>query len=206
MQGVAKLGCGRRAGDVKDLLGHMLRGEGIELDPLGATTMLELGDTRAHWVLGRELTRAESDDRGEPFRALIANEEGEQVEACAVGPVDILDHERDRPLLAKAAENPEQKLEQPGLPHRALDARAGGAELGQQPRQLAAGCAEKLGQVGLAPFPDHGAEGSDDRSVRKLSLRKVDARTDENECSALSSTTSELADQTALPDPRLANH
>ena len=95
--------------------------------------------------------------------------------------MDILDHERDRPLLAKAAENPEHKLEQAGLPDRALDARAGVAELGQQPRQLAAGRAEKLDQLGLAPFPDHGAEGTDDRSVRKLSLRQVDALADENE-------------------------
>ena len=67
MQGVAELGGRRRAGDVKDLLGHMLRRQGIEVDPLGATTVLELGETRAHRVLGRELTGAERDDRGEPF-------------------------------------------------------------------------------------------------------------------------------------------
>src|SRR5205807_5185698 len=128
-----------------------------------------------HGMLGWQLTRAERDDRGEPFGALIANEEREQVEACAVSPVDVLDHERHRPLLAEAAEDPEQKLEQTGLPQRGLDARAGIAELGQQPCQLATGASEQLDQLRLAPFADHRAQGRDDRSVRKLSLREVDA-------------------------------
>ena len=185
----------------------MLRGEGLKLDPLGATTALELGETRAHRVLGRELTRAERDDRGEPFGALIANEEREQVEACAVGPVDILDHERHRPLLAKAAQDPEHKLEQPGLTDRARDARAGVAELGQQPRQLAAGGAEKLGQVGLAPFPDHGAEGSDDRSVRKLGLREVDALADETRARpALAARRANSLTKRLLPIPASPNN
>src|SRR5690242_3780436 len=113
---------------------------------------------------------------------MIANEEGDQVQACAVGPMDILDHERDRPLLAEATQ-----------------------DTGQQPRQLAAGRAEKPGQTGLVTFPDHDAEGCDDRSVGKLSFGQVDALADENECAVLSSTTSELADQTALSDPGLTN-
>ena len=103
MEGVGQASGRRCASDVEDLLRHMLKGEGIELDPLGPTTVFELGETRAHGMLGGKLTRPERDDCGEPFGALIANEEREQVKACAVGPVHVLDHERHRLLLAEAA-------------------------------------------------------------------------------------------------------
>ena len=49
---------------------------------------------------------------------------------------------------AQAAEHPEQKLEQTGLPQRRLDARAGIAELGQQPRQFAAAAPNSLTSSG----------------------------------------------------------
>jgi hypothetical protein len=63
-----------------------------------------------------ELIRAGGENHRESFGALVADEEGDQVEAGRVGPVEILDHEHDRTLLAEAAEYSEDQLEQTSLP------------------------------------------------------------------------------------------
>ena len=50
---MAQLGGRRCAGDVQDLLGHILTGKGIKLDPLSATTVFELSKTRARGARAR---------------------------------------------------------------------------------------------------------------------------------------------------------
>ena len=74
-----------------------------------------------------------------PLAAQVADQEGQQVAGGLVGPVQVLDHQHQRGLLAQAAEQAEQQLEQPGLgglAGRAAGlARPGRAAGGPAPRQ-----------------------------------------------------------------------
>jgi hypothetical protein len=61
------------------------------------------------------LVVAVGDHQQHPLPPQIPDQERQQVPGGAVGPVQILDHQHQRPLLAQPPEQAKQQLEQPGL-------------------------------------------------------------------------------------------
>jgi hypothetical protein len=62
-------------------------------------------------VAAVQLVGAVGDDEAERLRARAAHEEGQEVARRRVGPVQVLEHEDDRPLAAEPLEQRQQRLE-----------------------------------------------------------------------------------------------
>ena len=110
----------RRAEDVLELLGQLVAVEAPQLDPPGAGRALELGEQRPQRVAAVQLVGAVGEDDEDGLAAEAAGEEGEERARRAVGPVDVLEREDDRTVLAEALEQREERLEEPALGRAAL--------------------------------------------------------------------------------------
>ena len=109
-------------------------------DPAAA---VQLGQVGPQPLLAR-LVAAVGDHQQDPLAAEVADQEGQQVAGGLVGPVQVLDHQHQRGLLAEAPEQAEQQLEQPRLGGLAGRAAFRLAQAGQQPGQLAPGRTDQL--------------------------------------------------------------
>ena len=119
-----------------------------QLDALDGPAAVQLGQIGPK-PLGPRLVAAVACDQQDPLVAQVADQERQQVAGRAVRPVQVLQNQHQRALLAQAPEQAEQHLEQASLG--SLAWRAGGLRLpqgGQQPGQLGPGGA---GQLAHAP-------------------------------------------------------
>ena len=151
-----------------------------QVDPLDDGSAIELRHERPQGVATMKLVAAVGADEQQPRVVRVANQEGEKVPGGAIGPVQVLDREHDRPGLAEAGEQREQDLEQARLCERLVEGRvaadpalAGVAELGQQPCELLApGQGVQLGRAELArQRPQRRGE----RGEGQLALGQLDA-------------------------------
>ena len=155
------------------------RVEPRELDPARARVALELGQQRAQRVAAVQLVGAVGGDHQHALGPQAAGEEDEEGAGRAVGPVDVLEHERERLLAAEQVEQREQRLEQPRLALRRrlpLGPRLA-AELGEQRGELGAGSGGELIKDGVV-VAGEGAEDADDRGVGEFFVAELDALAD----------------------------
>ena len=125
VQALEQLGVGRAAEDVGEQVAELLARQPRELDPARARVALELGEQRAQRVAAVQLVGAVGGDHQHPLGPQAAREEDEEGARRAVGPVDVLQHERERLLAAELVEQREQRLEQLRLAVRAAAGRCG---------------------------------------------------------------------------------
>jgi hypothetical protein len=76
------------------------------------------------------LVVAVGDHQQHPLPAQVPDQERQQLAGGAVGPVQILDHQHQRSLLAQAPQQPQEQLEQASLSGLARGARFGRAQGG----------------------------------------------------------------------------
>ena len=110
-----------------ELLGHLVAAEALQRDPLDARGALELGEDGAQRVAAVQLVGAVGGEQEERLGARVADEEDEEVARGGVGPVQVLDHQRDG---AEAVQQREQRLEHLRL------ARRVGHRLAERPQRL----------------------------------------------------------------------
>ena len=125
----------------------------------------------------------------------------------AIGPVQVLDHERERSHGADPIEEAQQQLEQLRL----LDlARRCVARTGRQARKQAIEHGARGADQGVellgAQVGAESAQGAHHGRVGQLAVRSLDAVSDEHARRAALLLVSELADQAALAHPGLARH
>ena len=127
VQAVGQVGVGLVVQDAGQLLGHLGAGEALERDPLDARGALELGEDGPKRVAAVQLVGAVGREHEERLGACVADEEDEEVARGGVGPVEVLDHQRER---AEAVEQREQRLEHLRL------ARRVGNRLAERPQRV----------------------------------------------------------------------
>ncbi len=120
VQALEQLVVGRAAEDVGQQVGELVAREPHQLDPARARVALELGEQRAQRVAAVQLVGAVGGDHQHALGPQAAGEEDEEGAGRAVGPVDVLEHERERLLAPEQIEQREQRLEQPRLALRGL--------------------------------------------------------------------------------------
>ena len=200
-QPLQQVGGGRRAEDVRRLLGQLVAAERLDRDPARARVELELREQRPQRVAAVQLVGAVGRDHEHPLDGQAAREERERLARRPVGPVQVLDHEQHRALAPERVEQRQQALEQPRLA--ALRAvRPGSGDPGQQRRH---GGADRLRQRGVAGACERPQRG-DEREVRQLAVAEVDGLARQHERAPISRALGELGEQPRLPDARLARH
>ena len=105
----------RLAEDVREHLGELLAVERLELDPARAVQPVELREQRPERMAPMELVGPVAEQQHHPLAAQAAREEVDERARRAVGPVQVLEHEDHRSLLAQDVQQLEQRLEQPHL-------------------------------------------------------------------------------------------
>ena len=107
-----ELRVGVGAEDVGELLGELVLGQRLERDPARARVALELGQDGTQRMAAVQLVGPVRRDDEHALGPQAAGEERQERARRAVGPVDVLDPEDERLLLAEAVEQREQRLEQ----------------------------------------------------------------------------------------------
>ena len=92
------------AGEVEQELAHLLGGERLQRDAAHRGEPAELGEHRAQRVAPVQVVGADGRDDEEAFLPHPAQQEGQQVPAGAVGPVQVLEHEQDGALAGGGGE------------------------------------------------------------------------------------------------------
>ena len=181
------------------------RENGLQLDALDALEPIQLRQERTQRVLAVQLVRAVGADDGEPLAAGRSQQEGEEVARRAIGPVQVLDDEHQRRLLAEPPEQGQQRLEQPRLGELVVGA-AGAAGLGQQPAELRAARPGQLDELLGAELALEVAQRSDDRRVGQLALAQLHAVAGEHARPGGAARSAHSAISRALADTGLAGH
>ena len=210
VQALDQLVVGRPAEDVGEQLAQLVARQARELDPAGARVALELGQQRAQRVPAVQLVGAVGRDHEHALGPQAAAEEGEEGARRAVGPVDVLEHERERLLAAELVEQRQQRLEQARLAARRLvraqllGAAAGAApvELRQQRGELRAHARGQRVENGVTLTRER-AQDAHDRCVGQLLLAELDALADRHPRAAVAGAARELGDHAGLADARL---
>ena len=204
VQTLDQLGIGRRAEDVLEQVGELVVREARQLDAARAGVALELGQQRAQRVAAVQLVGAVGRDHEHALGPQAAGEEDEEGARRAVGPVDVLEHERERLLAAEVVEQREQRLEQPRLALRRLAAVLRlRAELREQGGELRARAGGQLVEHGVAVARER-AQDAHDRRVGQLLLAELDALAERDARAALAGAACELGQHPRLADARLA--
>jgi hypothetical protein len=165
-----------------ELFPKLIRVERPEVDPGDGRIALEVSQHGRHWVIASGFLRPEGRDHKEVRGRTACHQVLEEGARRRIGPVDVLELERERPSGGRSIEDADEAIEQPCLGHRprpqtALLSLAFGEELGDHagqgrsvgPDELLNGCwLELLEQV---------AQRLDDRNVSGATLAEVEART-----------------------------
>ena len=153
-----------------------------------------------------ELVRPISRNQVDALPAQIASQEREQVASRAIGPVHVLEHERERIGARETAQETEDQLEQPTLRHRRRRTPVlfAGLELGKQRREFLSAERCQLLTRRWIELPHARTQRLDERAERKPSLLQVQAAAHETDCADRLDAREELLDQPGLPDSGLA--
>ena len=153
-QPLQQVGLGRRAEDVGELVGELLAGQRLERDAAGARVALDLGQQRAQRVAAVQLVGPVGADQEHALGHQAARQEGERRPRRAIGPVQVLDQQQHRALLAERVEQRQEALEQARLgavlapPGSRARARGGAAPRPRAPARSAPG--RRSGRAGAA--------------------------------------------------------
>ena len=127
VQAVGQAGIGLVAEDAGELLDHLAAAEALQRHPLDARGALQLGEDGTQRMAAVELVGAVGGEQEERLGPRVADEEDEEVARGGVGPVEVLDHQRDG---AEPVQQREQRLEHLRL------ARRLGHRLAERPQRL----------------------------------------------------------------------
>jgi hypothetical protein len=132
--------------------------------------------------------------------AQAAREEREEAARRTVGPVDVLDREQQRALLAEALDERQQRLEQTSL--RVVVVAAGVARLPEGRKEAGERRAGRgrEGMQGRIIVPGEWTERPDDRGVGQLALAQLDAVAADRTAAELAHAALELGDEPGLAD------
>jgi hypothetical protein len=145
------------------------------------------------------------DHQQDPLAAQVPDEEREQVAGGLVGPVQILDHQHQRGLLAQAPKEAEQQLEQPGLGRRAGRVFLWLAQPGGQAGELRPGEPDEPADGLRAQLGQQDSQGLHDRGIRQGAV--ADRHTAPGQHPGpIRGACDQLGDQAGLADTGLAPH
>ena len=192
---------GPRPEDAGQQVGDAGTVEAGEVQPQDASATVQSGQERPQGMLPVQLVGAvgEHEQQSGPQ---VADEEREQVQGRAVRPVQVLHHQHGAGPLAEALQQAEERLEQPGLRHRAhrdLGRLLALPELRQQAHQQRPPGSHQLGERRRAELPAETAERLHHRRVRQRCLAELDATADQHRPAPLADPIGEPADQPGLP-------
>ena len=108
VQAVGQAGIGLVVEDAGELLDHLVAAEALQRHPLDARGALQLGEDGTQRMAAVELVGAVGGEQEERLGPRVADEEDEEVARGGVGPVEVLDHQRDG---AEPVQQGEQRLE-----------------------------------------------------------------------------------------------
>jgi hypothetical protein len=203
---VSQLGrwrCAQDADQLRHGLGPVQPGQLHALDPVGAG---QLGQVRAEALVAR-LVVAVGDHHQEPLAAQVPAQEREQVAGGPVGPVQVLQNQDQRGLLAQASQQSEQQLEQPSLRGLARWVRAIRlSQGGQQACELRPGGADQLADRFHADLTEQVAQDLDDGGVGQSAIADGHAAADEHPHPGAGAAAGAFRDQARLADTGLAPH
>jgi hypothetical protein len=136
--------------DRGDEAGGLLAAEPFEVDPLEPTRPGDLGEPGQERVAAVDLVGPVGQAQRDTVGGEVRNEERDRVTGRRVGPVEVLDHEQERPIAGDPLEHPEQGLEHVGLGG-GLGVRAGGRDrCGRSARRGKRGQARQRGDVHIS--------------------------------------------------------
>jgi hypothetical protein len=191
---------GQQVGDIDTV-------EAAHLEPLGPSAAVQSGQERPQGMPPVQLVGAVGQHQ-EQRCPQVADEEGEQVQGRAIGPVQVLDHQHGRGPTGETLQQGEERLEHPGL-RRPADGQPGRRrllalpELGQQAgQQRPSGSGQLVQRRGLQP-PGQTAERLDYGCVGQRPLAELDAAAEQHLPAAPADLTGEPGDQAGLPDAGL---
>jgi hypothetical protein len=195
--------------DALRLVADLIARERCQVDPLHAARGEQLCEERSQRMAAVQLVAAVGDDEQQTLVAHAARQEEQQVPRGAIGPMQVLDHDRERLLFGKPLEDSEQELEQPRLADRAqaeaLRAWDGASsELREQTDHLAAGLAEDSVELVVVEVAGEVAQRRDDRRERDLTLAQLDALAREGQPAVERDPLGERVHEPALADAGLA--
>ena len=186
-----------------------------QLGPLDPVDPGQLGQQRPQRVGAVQLVGAERHrDQHVRQRALVADEEREEVAARPVGPVRVLHHQDERLLHGQPLEQGQELLEEPRASLARAVRRAGGIvrrsaarQLGKEPGQLPCGPVTSRQQADELVGPDLAHEVAQhrrERPERQPVGPQLQASADQHPRARRPRLAGELADQPGLADPGLA--
>ncbi len=185
--------------DRSQLRGDLVAAEAAQLDPAHRPDPVPAGDHAPQRMRAVQLVRAIGQHEIHARVAQAAHEQRDEVERRAIGPVEVLEDEHERPVGAEADDRAEDQLEQlRGLDRPVVERRAA-VELGDEPPELGAGRAEQALERRVVLLERQRAQRLDERRERHA-LAELDAAADEHPRAVLGRAPPRLLEQ-----PRLAH-
>ncbi len=192
-----------------------------EVEPHGARRPTELGQPGQHRMARRQVVRPAGDDRDEPLRRHVADEERDQVVGGRIDPLDVLDDGQHRLIRPKAREEAEDPLEQPGpidgclfaggrwrgvpfVPRGCRSTTPETRDLRHQRPEVRLRRAEQLQGTVARHGPNEGPQGLDERQVWQPFTLEVEAAAVQDRRAGGARPVDRLPDEAGLPDPGLA--
>ena len=134
-----------------------------------------------------------------------AHEQRDQLERRAVGPMQVLEHDHERPVAARARDRSEHEFEQlRRLGPRARQRRVIGIELGHEPRQLRPRVAEQGVELRRRHLMRERSQRLSQRGQRHRIAAQLDAAAGDHASARCHRRTDRLFDEPGLADSRLA--
>ena len=187
--------------DVRQDLAQFIPVERFELQRPRRPEAVKLHEQRTKRMTAMELVGAVAEQDEHRLVTEAPGEEGDEGAGRLVGPVHVLENQRDGRALGQELEQLEQSFEEPQLGRWIVDRRRV-ARVGQpwkQGRQLrAASAAELIERRVMGAY--QGAQGAGQRGVGQLAVALLDRLATEHQYLALREQALKLSDQTRLAD------
>ncbi len=200
-----QVGLGRRADDALELRGDLVLREPLELQPAHAARPVPAADQAAQRVRAVQLVGAVREHEQDLRVVQAAHEQRDQLERRAVGPVQVLEHDHERPVAPGARDGAEHELEQlRGLGPLARQRRVIGIELGHEPRQLRPRVAEQRVELRRRDLMRERPQRLGQRGQRHRVAAELDAAAGDHASARRHRRAGRLFDEPGLADARLA--
>ena len=190
-----------------ELLGQLVTAEAAQLEPPHAAVAGQLAEQPAEWVQAVQLVAAEGEQHQHRAVAEVGGQVGDQVAGGAVGPVQVLHDQQQRPSRGQPLDHAQQELEQPPLTG-ARDRGAHGrpvppGKVGNQAAQLGTGGTGNRFQLVRVEGAGQPAQRLGDRRERHALLAQGHAAAAQHQHALLGGGDGHLLGQPGLADPGL---
>ena len=190
----------RRSGDRLQVLGQLGPGERGQLQPLHRRQPDQLGQQRPQRVPPVQLVGPVADDQRHLARPQGAGQEGDQVPGGAVGPVQVLQHQRHRGPFGEAHQHGPHGVEHLQLVQ-AVAGEPGRLDPGQEPAEGGRGHGRTGQQPGLLRVVGELAQGVHHGQIGKADVAQLDGCTHQHPRPALTGPVGKRQQQARLAHP-----